>query len=127
MTAARTTSPSSSCGFTLVEVLMAMLIMTVGLVGLLQSLEVAYQHNARNRLREEGVLLAEEQMNVLRQTVFQKSTTAKRSIGGMTKDFSVTRQVQKINDTDSNRLTVIVGWTFKNATTKHVIYSMTSK
>ena len=74
------TSRKDSGGFTLVEMMMAMLVLTVGLLGLLQSIQVAWQHNARNRLREEAVLLAEERMNDFRinHTSFSRATTARR-------------------------------------------------
>lgn len=74
MTATAPISPSDERGFTLIELLMAMLIMTVGLLGLLQSLQIAYQHNTRNRMRDEGILMAEEQMNEFRQMSYENIT-----------------------------------------------------
>ena len=59
MSAPPTISPSGSAGFTLVEMLMAMLVMAVGLLGLLQSVNLAYQQGTKNRLRSEAVQLAE--------------------------------------------------------------------
>jgi type IV pilus assembly protein PilV len=127
------TSRSASKGFTLVEVLMAMLIMAVGLLGLLQSVNVAYEHNARNKLREEAVLVAEEQMNDFRRMGFDSITAnavsnVRRAIVGRFRNFSVTRQYQTIPiGGDSKKLTVAVDWRFKNVKTEHVIYTMTSR
>jgi type IV pilus assembly protein PilV len=123
-----TASLSSSKGFTLVEVLMAMLIMTVGLLGLLQSVNVAYEHNVRNRLREEAVLIGEEKMNDFRlypslYAAFNPITTVDRAIGGMRKKFTVTKDCQPIGG-NSNQLRVSVRWAFKNATTAHEIYTI---
>jgi type IV pilus assembly protein PilV len=122
-------SPSGSSGFTLVEVLMAMLIMTVGFFGLLQSIQVAYQHHARNWLREEAVLLAEEQMNDFRRMKFENITASNgiasvgRIIGGANKDFTVTRQCQPLGS-GSKKLSVALAWTFKNVTATHVVLSL---
>lgn len=118
------TSPLNSFGFTLIELLMAMLIMTVGLLGLLQSVNVAYEHSFRTRLREEAVLLADEQMNSLRSNaVFKPQSVATRVIGGLNTKFVVNKQSELIAG-DSNKLTVSVRWAFKNITTKHEIYAI---
>jgi type IV pilus assembly protein PilV len=122
------TSPSDSFGFTLVEMMMAMLVMTVGLLGLLQSINVAYEHNLRNKLREEALLVGEEQMNVLRRsslpsgTRFQNVTTVVREISGSDKKFSVIRESQPMSSTQ--RLKVTVVWSFKNVSTAHTIYTL---
>lgn len=122
------TSITNRAGFTLVEMMMAMLVLTVGLLGLLQSIQVAYQHNSRNRVREEAVLLAEEQMNDLRSNASLYPSfsviTASRLIGGVEKKFTVVKESQQIgSDTGTNRLAVSVRWAFKNITTRHDIYT----
>ena len=139
MPASRTISPSDSHGFTLVELLMAMLVMTVGLLGLLQSVMVAYEHNIRNRLREEALLVGEEQMNGLRgrvqdtSTPFLTTTTAVKVILGANKKFFVTREYLPIGVTvdqpmgSADRLKVTVGWSFKNVSSTHVTYTLKSR
>jgi type IV pilus assembly protein PilV len=128
MNAPRKTSPKSSTGFTLVEMMMAMLVMTVGLLGLLQSINVAYEHNLRNKLREEALLVAEEQMNVLRRgstsrgAFYQNVTTIVRGMSGIDKKFTVTRECQPM--TSTQRLKVKVVWSFRNVSTTHAIYSL---
>jgi type IV pilus assembly protein PilV len=135
MIANQTTSRSGSPGFTLIEVLMAMLIMTVGLMGLLQSVIVAYQHNARNRLREEALLVGEEQMSVFmndfRQRTFDRMSSTQvlnldRPIAGASKKFRVTKTIQGLG-LDSKRLTVAVAWSFQNVSTTHIIYTMKNR
>ena len=122
-------SRSNSKGFTIIEVLMAVLVMTVGLLGLLQSVNVAYEHNLRNNLREEAVAVALEQMNAIRRmklpknTPYQGFSTAVRGMGGIYKKFAVTSRAQPIGG-DSNRLEVAVRWHFKNMTTTYRIYSI---
>jgi type IV pilus assembly protein PilV len=116
-----------NAGFTLVEMLMAMLVLTVGLIGLLQSVNVAYEHNARNRLRETALLVAEEQMNAFRRMTSSTGSSASRMtvsrvVAGVGKTFTVTRESRPIQDT--RRLKVTVGWSFKNLSTTHSIYSL---
>lgn len=127
MIANLTTSPSGSRGFTIIEVLMAMLIMTVGLLGLLQSVNVAYEHSLRNKLREEAVSLAEEQLNYMRTKAEKleepETLTVTRPIGGVSKDFTVTRGNDDIG-ANSLRLKVAVEWRYKNDLKTHEIYTI---
>ena len=105
---------------------MAMLIMTVGLLGLLQSVNVAFEHNTRNRLREEALVVGEEQMHNLRQmitnAIFNPETTAVREVAGIRKSFQVTRENQLMSNT--RRLRVRVAWSFRNLSTTHEIYTL---
>ena len=105
---------------------MAMLIMTVGLLGLLQSVNVAFEHNTRNRLREEALVVGEEQMHGLRQlaadAIFNPQTTAVREVAGIRKSFQVTRENQLMSNT--RRLRVRVAWSFRNLSTTHEIYTL---
>jgi len=115
-------------GFTLVEVLMALLIMTVGLLGLLQSVNVAYEHNTRNRLRDEALLVGEQQMNKFRimtansNVNYSSTGVIDRVIAGMPKKFSVTRENLIMGGT--RRLKVRVSWSFKNVSTSHALYTL---
>lgn len=132
MTARQATSPSSSRGFTLVELLMALLILTVGLLGLLQSIEVAFQHKARNLMREEAVQLAEEQLNDLKVLRYDNVTAnyehpVYRRVAGSDRRFLVRKQCEKRDGADAKKLTVAVEWSFKNISTRHEIYSMKSR
>ena len=119
-------SPCSR-GFTLIEMLMALLILTVGLLGLLQSVGVAYEHNVRTRLRDEAVAIAEEQLSEMRRDptidTFPAFSTAIRPISGASKAFRVSRAVEPIGES-SRKLTVTVRWSFKNMTTSHEIYTI---
>lgn len=123
MTARRTTSRCVESGFTLIEVLMAMLVLTVGLLGLLQSVNISYEHNLRKRFRDEAVALAEEQLDHMRQHAkLDPMTTATCTIGGMSRQYQVTRTRDAIGASD--KLTVAVRWGFKNVSTTHEIYSI---
>lgn len=124
MNARRKTSRCAESGFTLIEVMMAMLVLTVGLLGLLQSVSVSYEHNLRNRLREEAVGLAEEQLNTMMSYgALKPVTTARRVIGGVNKPFVVVRSSDAVGG-DCKKLTVAVSWGFKNISTRHEIYTI---
>jgi len=62
----RMTLNRNSGGFTLVEVIMAVLILLVGMLGLLQAVNLAMEVNLRNQVREEAVYVGERVMTELR-------------------------------------------------------------
>ena len=128
-----TTSRRNSGGFTLVEVLMAMLVMTVGLLGLLQSVQMAYQHSLRNRVREEAVHLAEERMHDWRRMAFKSITATSpkqepvtKLLGGTPRSYTVTREMVDMGSgtNPAKKLTVGVAWTVKEEAASHAIYTV---
>lgn len=133
MTANRTTSRSGSAGFTLVEMLMAMLILTVGLLGLLQSVNIAYKQSLRDRVRNEAVLLAEEQMHDLRRKVteisadYQDSITVNRTIAGAPKAFTVKRDIKLMGASATRKLLVAVNWSINGENVSHTIYALKNR
>lgn len=66
----------NNCGFTLVEVLVAILILLVGLLGLLETVNVGISHNMRNQLRDQAVLISEMKMSQFRTRPFDQLTSA---------------------------------------------------
>jgi type IV pilus assembly protein PilV len=57
-------------GFTLIEFCVAVLIMMVGLMGLLQAVNIATVHNLGSLLRNEAVSVADEQMVLAKTSVY---------------------------------------------------------
>lgn len=136
MTAKPTTSRPGSRGFTLVEMLMAMLVMTVGLLGLLQAVQSAYRQVVKDRVREEAVILAEEQMHDWRRDTYQKiaeteaaTSTEKKVIGGTVREFTVLKEVEQTGTFSRPvlKMRLSVSWTIQGATLKHDIYTLKSK
>lgn len=112
---------------------MAMLVMTVGLLGLLQSVQMAYQHSLRNRVREEAVLLAEERMHDWRRMAFAdiktpspKEERVEKRLGGAPVTYTVTREMVDMGSSTNpaKKLTVGVAWTVKGEAAGHAIYTM---
>lgn len=129
---------SSEGGFTLVEVLVALVIMLVGLVGLLQSVNVATEHNIKNLLRDEAVRVGEEKMYEARNTVFtslsgHSARPVARTFRGATKNFNVSRTVTNF-PTGSSYLTatskkvdIAVSWGFKGVNLTHEVTSVVAQ
>lgn len=107
---------------------MAMLIMSVGLLGLLQSVNLAYDYRLRSRLREEALVVAEERMNEWRVMPFDNvtardSVAVTRNVGGGGKSFTVSRQCEQFAP-GSRRLAVAVRWEYRNESCEHEIFSV---
>lgn len=135
MTAALVTLQKNSNGFTLVEMLMAMLVMTVGLLGLLQSVQLAYRQSLLDRVRDEAVLLAEEKMHDWRRESYQnissslKSEIVERTIGGGKRSFEVLKQGEEMGSGAgrSKRLKLAVTWSMRGDTQRHEIYTLKTR
>lgn len=120
-------------GFSLVEVMMAMLILIVGMLGLLQAINVATEFNLKNQLREEAGYVGERTMNELRGRGFDNifpaysTVTVPSRIRGASRSFSVQRSSAILSTENglpvSKQLEVVVNWTYKGVTFQNRITS----
>ena len=126
------TSNRINSGFTLIEVMVAIVIMMVGMLGLLQSINVAMEYNLKNHLRDEAVLVGEKYMNIMRGKAFDQLSTIPLPSGntygtryesskvrGTGKQYSVDMKVIDLSTdpvTPSRQLDVTVSWTIKGVT-----------
>jgi prepilin-type N-terminal cleavage/methylation domain-containing protein len=143
---------SNKRGFTLIEMLVAMVIILVALLGLVQAAFLSIDNNLKNLLRDEAVRLAEEQMNVLKSLpindvpynpplFFGLEATHNQDLGTVIRKFGTfpgTYEVYlTINDLTSDHsrksIQVYVGWNYKNVepvlqtpTNKEYQYMITS-
>lgn len=126
--------PKDKCGFTLIEVMVAILIMMVGMLGLLQAINLAIEVNLRNQLREEAVYLGERVINEMRGEGFDNILVAATptdtytyatyqlpsKIRGATRLYDVSRRSAVLSTVDSKhvtkQLTVIISWSYKGVT-----------
>lgn len=126
-------SRSGRGGFTLVEMLMAMLVMTVGLLGLLQSVNVAYQQSLRDKLRKEATSLAEARMHDWCRQPFASivgtEPTVERGekvVGGASWRYEVRRERQAVG-TDTVKLQLVVTWSVRGVSNNHEIFALRTR
>ncbi len=122
----------NSKAFTLVEVMVAVIILTVGLLGMLQVINLAVVTNLQNDARNQAVLIAEERMARERSLPFENITaTGEKSLNvgipmrGVPTNYSVTLGVQNVGN--SKKIDVGVRWTVKGLNHEHAISTMVAK
>jgi type IV pilus assembly protein PilV len=122
------TSTRNNSGFTLAEVMVAILIMMVGMLGLLEAINVTMEYNLKNHLRDEAVSVGEKYLNIQKAKPFDSLTTLPATYGtryepskirGTGKLYHVDMSVTNLS-TDpvaaTKELVVTVSWTYKGVT-----------
>jgi type IV pilus assembly protein PilV len=127
--------------------MIAILVMTVGLLGLLKAVEVATFTNLKNQMRDEGIQMAEGEMNHWRAMPFGTISTCltapsnpacsgtpatyryaalpvKSTLRGVGKIYSVNRSTVVTSDGTAVDLGVRVTWPFKNISTSHEVHTV---
>ena len=128
---------TDSRGFTLLEFLVAVMILSVGILGLLQAVNIAISHNMKNQLRQEGVVvadgvLAKELAKGGTATSFEAiSTTTKsfpvnRNVMNGFRNYSVTMEGSEIT-ANTRRVIVVVTWRYKKERFQHGASALISK
>lgn len=118
-------------GFTLIEMVMAILILMVGMLGLLQAVNLAMEVNLRNHVREEAVFVGERVMNEMRGRGFDNISVASPVTGyytfpvyelpskirGASRSYTVARRSRVLSTVDglpaTKELTVLISWVYK--------------
>ncbi len=122
----------NSAGFTLVEVMVAIVIMMIGLLGLLEAINVATDANLKNHLRDEAVYVGEKYLNELKGRGFDNiaatypliSTASK--IRGAGKKLTIETSSTSLAS-DTKQLVVTVKWTYKGVTYENRVTAPISK
>lgn len=131
------TAISNNLGFTLIEVLISIIIMMVGLLGLLQTINVALNHNIQNQLRNEAVMVADQ---VLARKIselstsssqadfqsFENYTNSRRSINNGFRNYSIKIQGVVV-PVHSLRVNVNVNWKHKDVRYEHGAMTIITK
>lgn len=118
-------------GFTLVEFLVAIVILMVGLLGLLQTINVAVDQNLNNVFRNEAVTVVDEMMMEKRAKAFDSLSTGvktkvrPRNIRGILKNYSVSESVSSVT-TNSKQISIEATWIKKNSRYNHSATSVVS-
>jgi type IV pilus assembly protein PilV len=122
------TVTSNKKGFTLLELMVAIVIMTVGLLGLLATTNLAIETNTRNYLRDEAVRVGERLMSA---TVNQGYVN---TVPGVTNqnvpvnfrsaaiNYAATTTVTQLPS--SRQIDVQLAWTYKNHNYAHSVSSI---
>lgn len=114
----------SNSGFSLVEFLVAIVILMVGLLGLLQVINVAVDQNLGTVFRNEAVSVVDEMMMKKRSKTFDSLSTGVRThveqrvVRGITKNYNVTERIESVTS-NSKQISVEASWTKKNTTYNH--------
>jgi len=121
-----TPAVSSNRGFTLIEMLVALVVIMVALLGLVQAALLGIDNNLKNLLRDEAVRIAEEQMNVLKsQPITNLTATTNKAIytisgnpltrtfGNYVGRYAVYYTIVILTSNTTN-IQVTVGWNYKH-------------
>lgn len=114
----------NNSGFTLIEFLVSIVILMVGLLGLLQSVNLAINHNLQNDLRNTAVVVADEELNKLLAAGYDNISAVKfasppsvqRPVLSTLRNYSVVRVVNQVSSgaaANTRQINVIVSWKHK--------------
>lgn len=115
-------------GFTLVEVLVAMVILLLGLMASLYGVMTALDYNLSNNLRNEARIIAQEQMENTRNTAYANIPVGdtvsqiQKHLRKAVRTFQVTTSV--VLGTNLKQVRVTVQWTHKDRTHSYALESI---
>lgn len=136
----------SNRGFTLIEFLVAIVILMVGMLGLLQTVNVALNHNLQNQFRNEATVIADRWMATQVHKPFEYISTAtvagievdnvekkiqneiklkSYSSGFTLKNYSVIGTTKKYSN--SKEISYRITWRYKGNKVEHGVTSVVSK
>lgn len=119
-------------GFTLIENLVAMFILSVGLLGLLQAVNYSIHYNMDNQLRDDAVRLADERMAVEKSRTFDAIPVGASEQGvrlnvlNTFKNYSVVTTTTQPSYSVKN-IEIDVYWSYKGQRRMHVISSVVAR
>ena len=134
---------SNNAGFTLIEVLVSFVILTVGLLGLLEVINVAINQNLTTQFRNDALVVADEFMMRERSKAFDNiSCTAcpgtplnyvlTRNLKNTFKNYSVVKSVTTLTLGDdgspkSKEISLNVSWKHKEHRYQHSLSTIITK
>ncbi len=135
----RHVNSNKDAGFTLIEFCVATLILMVGLLGLLQAVNLAIQQNLGTMLRNEAVSVADEQMvfaktsesttsgyiTVAQGATVKSASTVNRKIRGANFTYTINRSDTGMSD-KTKEVVIQVSWTYRDKTVSHNAASLIS-
>ncbi|MGQ9745071.1 MAG: type IV pilus modification PilV family protein [Dissulfurimicrobium sp.] len=115
-------------GFSLVELMIAMFIFMIAMLGILAGLNSVIANNKTNVLRDEAINVAEEEMNRLKGLPFNSIVSG--NPGSVTRNIRSGTITYNLNDTvtaittNIKRIDVAVAWSDKAVNYQHTISSI---
>lgn len=114
-------------GFTLIEVLVAIVILMVGLLGMFQTINLALDKNLENQFRQDAVGVAEKVLSHQKAMKFDNITARNvrtfETVGAnaVFKNFSVEHHVAdfSVSDSKTKQISVRVWWRYKGRNYEH--------
>jgi len=130
-------------GFTLIEFLVATIIITVGLLALLQAVNLSFAHNLTNIFRNQAVMLADERMALEKTKPFDCISTNSNNLpktgnysftsvslnvknANAFKNYSITKINTGLTSNTTN-VEIDVTWQYKGTRYAHSISSLVSR
>ena len=116
----------SESGFTLIELMVALLIMMIGLLALLQSVNIAIANNASNKKRADAIRLADQAMGQERIRPFANLSAAplsatKQAYAGLGfVNYSIVEKVRSLASNTKN-VSITVSWREKGVRKEHTL------
>lgn len=123
---------TNNSGFTLIEFLVAIVILMVGMLGLLQTVNYAIAHNMTNQLRQEALMVGDEQINLEKAKKFEAISTNTRSfivprmVNGAFRNYSVVKTGTALTSQSTN-IDLQLSWKYKGQRYVHSISSVVSQ
>jgi len=125
-------------GFTLLELLVAMLILMIGLLGMLNAINLAIAAGVRNEMRNQAVAIGEEKMAQKKglpydaiSTPTQQSEKVSSAYRSSFVNYSVAYRVEEIPpgalNPDTKRINIGVRWRYKGNNYEHVVSSIVTR
>jgi prepilin-type N-terminal cleavage/methylation domain-containing protein len=123
-------------GVTLVEVMIALVVLLIVFLGLMQTALLSIDSNLRNIYRDEAITIASQEMSCLKNTPFDSLTVGTacgtgvspyclsaagtpipytRKFRNITKSYTICDAITNL-DTDTRTVQVLVGWDHRNET-----------
>lgn len=124
---------SNNQGFTLVEFLISIVILTVVLLALLETVNLSIAHNMKNQLRNQAVMVTDEKMNTEKLKPFDaissgttKVYTDTYRIGLAQKNYSSTKTITTISS-QTKSININVSWYYKGQRYTHSIITLVTQ
>jgi type IV pilus assembly protein PilV len=118
-------------GFTLVEFLVAIVILMVGLLGMLQGINLAIDKSMENVLRNEALTVADDLMMAKRNKSFSALSTIttnqnmSRYTRGVYKNYSA-QQIVNLTTPQTKEVIINISWKYKKNRNNHSVSSFVS-